>query len=113
MSELPEGCKPFDRSELQKCANCGKGMMHAGGLVFYEISVGQVMVDHTAIQQIAGLEMMMGGNAALAAVFAPTSSVAVRLPSTRLLLCDACFSDPIKCLCLPSLWEKAGEKSEG
>ena len=108
MSELPEGCEPFDRSDLQKCANCGKGMMHAGGIVFYEISIGQVIVDHRAIQQIAGLEMMVG-NAAIAAALAPTSSVAVRFPANRLLLCDACFSDPIHCLSIPSLWEKSGE----
>lgn len=105
MNEIPEGCKPFDRSELQKCANCGKGMAHDRGIVFYEVSIGQVMLDHGAIQQIAGLEVMMGGNAAIAAALAPTSSIAVRLPATRFLLCDGCFSDPIKCRCLPSLWE--------
>jgi hypothetical protein len=107
MTDLPEGCKSFDRSELQKCANCGKGMAHDRHLVFYEISIGQVMLDQGVIQQITGLEMMMGGNATLAAAFAPTSAVAVRLPPTRLLLCNGCFSNPQMCRCLPILWEES------
>lgn len=113
--EVPEGCKSFDRTELQKCVVCGKGMMHNRDIIFYEVSIGQVFVDHRAIQQIAGLEMQMGGNAALAAMFASTSQVGVRLPPSRMLVCSPCFMAEVvgeRTLTLPELWERANKQSK-
>lgn len=91
MSSLPEGCTTFSRRDLKKCCQCGKGVGHARSLMLYEISVTHCMLDPRAIQQIAGMEMMMGGNAVLADILAPTSDIGVRFPVTRLLVCDSCY----------------------
>lgn len=92
MPKLPEGTKPFDRTELQKCALCDKGMVHNNDLTFYEIRIGQVMIDYGSVRQIAGLEMAMGpGAEAIAGILAPTSRVGVRLPEDRVLICQSCM----------------------
>lgn len=82
--------KPFDRSELSNCYDCGKGMMHAGDIHFYEVTVTQCIVDTRAVQQQHGLEMMLGAAAPLAAVLAPTTTVAHRISGKRRLFCAQC-----------------------
>jgi len=84
-------------------------MMHNSHIVFYEISIAQVMVDMRAIRQIAGLEMQMDGNAELAAIFAPSSAIGARLPASRMLMCDSCFMEMDKPPMLPALWQKASD----
>ncbi|MCO5730152.1 hypothetical protein [Rhizobium sp. SSA_523] len=81
--------KPFDRRELENCHGCGKGVMHNGEIHFYEVEITQCIADLPSIRQQQGLEMMMG-NAAIAAVFAPSTNVAHRMPSVRRLLCSDC-----------------------
>lgn len=46
--------RPFDRSELQKCHQCGRGIMHSGAIHFYEVSVGQCVVDLASVRQQTG-----------------------------------------------------------
>lgn len=82
--------KPFDRSELEKCFGCGKGVLHGGDLHFYEVTVSQCIADIKSIQQQHGLEVMMGAAGVLAPVFAPSTNVAHRLPGKRRLLCASC-----------------------
>lgn len=86
--------KPMDRSELKSCRMCGKGVLHTGDIHFYEVSVSQCVADLESIQQQHGLELMMGGAAALATVFAPNTRVAHRLPATRVLICSQCALNP-------------------
>jgi|GEM_PF-4448376 len=86
--------KPFDRSELKACAICGKGVMHTGAPTFYEIAVTQCVADLKSIQQQHGLEVMLGGNAGLAAAFAPSTRVAWRMPSQCHLVCADCAVRP-------------------
>lgn len=80
----------MDRSEIKPCAMCGKGVLHTGAPFFYEVKVTQCMADMREIQRQHGLEVMMGGNAALAEVFAASTTVAHRLPEQRLLVCSEC-----------------------
>lgn len=82
--------KPFDRSELAPCAGCGKGLLHDNHIHFYEVMVTQCIADVTSIREQHGLEVLLGGNAGLAAVFAPSTNVAHRLPHVRRLFCAAC-----------------------
>lgn len=86
--------KPFDRSELQKCVSCERGMMATGNIYFYEVTIGQCIVDLKSVQQQHGLEMMMGRAAPLASVFSPTTNVAHRLPTVRRLVCSECALQP-------------------
>lgn len=86
--------KPMDRRELQNCARCGHGMMHEGAIHFYELTVAQCIVDLNSVRQQHGLEVMMGVAAPLAAVLAPSTTVAQRLPAKRVLLCATCAMHP-------------------
>jgi len=86
--------KPFDRSEIEPCLICRKGLMHDGNLTFYEVTVTQCVADLTSIRQQHGLEVMLGGAAAVAAAFSPTTNVAHRLPPTRRLVCLDCAMTP-------------------
>lgn len=86
--------KPFDRSELQVCCSCQRGIMATGDIHFYELTIGQCIADLSSIRQQYGLEVMMGRAAPLASVFAPTTSVAHRLPTKRVLVCSECALHP-------------------
>lgn len=82
--------KPFDRTELENCQVCGKGVLKTGDIHFYEVTVTQCIADIRSIQQQHGLEMMLGGAAGVAAALAPSTNVAHRMPGKRLLLCSHC-----------------------
>lgn len=85
------GREDIDASELQKCVHCGRGMMHAGAIHFYEVTVVQCIVDVNSVRQLDGLERMMGAAAPLASVFAPSTRAAVRVgEGTKKLVCSEC-----------------------
>lgn len=84
--------RPFDAKELQSCYHCGKGIMHNGDLTFYEVQVGQCIVDMAAVREQAGLELAFG---AVGSVLASTNLVAYRLPPRKLLICLPCVMRPI------------------
>lgn len=106
MSDLPEGTKPFDRSEIKKCATCKKGIGHAGDIAFYEVRIGQVIVDVKSVREIMGTELIVG-NPMIASVMAPTSRIGVRMPVTRLIFCQPCFLGTAvdRPMSLAALWE--------
>lgn len=81
----------IDARDLQKCVHCGKGMMHAGAIHFYEVTVTQCVVDLESVRQLDGLERMMGAAAPLAHVFAPSTRAAIRVgEGTRTFVCSEC-----------------------
>lgn len=80
-------------NDLKPCAGCGKGLMHAGDICFYEVALTQHLVDMDAVRQLAGLEMMMGGKQAGVAVARALSSVqeiSQEVWTNKLLLCQGC-----------------------
>lgn len=78
------------RKELRPCAHCGKGLMHDGAIVVYRARVEQLVLDRQALSRAAGMEMMMGGNAAIAAVFAPDNYYAHVMDEKTVVLCQQC-----------------------
>lgn len=105
MSDLPKDVKPFDRKEIEPCILCGKGIGHAGGVSFYEISIGQVIVDFASIRTQVGMEMIVG-DPGIASILSPTTRIGARMPPNRMIVCDSCFYDPENLL-MPLLLEKA------
>lgn len=79
MSEFPT--KSFDVAELKPCFFCQRGVAHGGTPVFYEVTVGQCVLDAGNIQKMAGMEQIMGGNVAIARMFSPSTTVAQRIGS--------------------------------
>lgn len=82
--------EPLDRSELKPCALCGKGVLHTGAPFFYELTIAQCVADLSSIRQQHGLELMLGAAAPLAAVLVPSTTVARRMPASRVLVCSEC-----------------------
>ena len=79
------------QSELKKCALCGLGMMHAGVPIFYRVTLERFCVDVSALQRRHGLELMLSGNAVLAAVMGPNEDIAKSLDdNVTLLICMDC-----------------------
>ena len=60
----------LDVGDVEPCASCGKPLMEGGGICFYEVTITQHVFDLRSIQQMHGMEMMMGGNVPLARIFA-------------------------------------------
>jgi len=79
--------------DLRPCANCGKGVMHAGNPIFYRVKVETFGVDCNAVQRQAGLEMMLGGHAGLANVMGPDDDMASLVCENIRIFCSSCMLD--------------------
>lgn len=91
-----DGCTPMDVSELEPCALCGKGLMHANDLAFYEVTARQCVIDLANVRRMHGLELAMGGAAPLARIFSPDNTVAQRVGAPRRsLVCQSCALRPV------------------
>ena len=83
-----EGLK---RDELKHCALCNRGVMHDNNISFYRITIQQFLIDVRAVQQQAGLELMMGGHAAIAHALGPDANLAkAPCPAQSHLICQEC-----------------------
>lgn len=85
--------------DLKPCALCGKGVMHAGVPLFYQVTVQAMCVDGRAVQQQHGLEQFFGGGAggavALARVFTPDPEVAKPVGDVHTtVICQTCSAQP-------------------
>ncbi len=77
--------------EIQKCAACDKGVMHAGSPIFYRVRLEQMAINVPAVERQHGLELVLGRNAPLAAIMGPNEDLAVPLGKAEtLLLCQTC-----------------------
>lgn len=103
MSDLPEGTTPFDRDDIQPCIVCKKGIGHSGALQFFEVTITEVITDLESIKKIVGTELIVG-HPGIARVMASTSRIGVRLPATRIILCQSCFLDKPDETALVYLW---------
>jgi len=104
MTDQPEiQTPPLDVTELMACFLCDKGVMHGGDVHFYEVEIRQCVVDAKNINRMHGMEMMMGGNPAIARALSPDNTVAQRIgPKKRRLLCASCALHqqyPVALLC--------------
>ena len=95
------------RRDIKPCISCGQGVMHENNIVFYRVKLEQFIADVNAIRQGAGLEMMLGGNAAIAAALYDPD-LAQRLSEGEALLCQPCFLK----IPLASLFERLGQERE-
>jgi hypothetical protein len=81
--------------DIQNCAVCQKGLMHAGMPLFWRIKLQRMGLDRRAIEQTAGLEMMMG-SVALARVMGPDPDIAKPVDDEHeVLVCEHCASQPV------------------
>lgn len=79
------------QKDLQKCALCDKGMMHARGMTFYILTIQRMGIDVGAVRRQDALEQMMGGSAVLASVMGPNEDLCVPLHKPEpVWICDPC-----------------------
>ena len=78
------------RDDFTPCLKCGRQVGQANPLLFFRVTVQRMMFDHRAIQQTAGLELILR-SPKLADVFAPDNDLAKPLGEPeKFLLCDEC-----------------------
>lgn len=76
--------------EIKKCGMCGRGIMECGSQIFYAIEVKQCILDLRAIARQNGLELMLGGNAAIAAAMGPDEDLAKEMFKEEKWICFDC-----------------------
>lgn len=79
------------RKDIDKCKLCERGVA-AGGIVFYKVKLEQFGLDHGAIMAQHGLELQLGGHAALAQVMGPDNDLARSLSDEfNVCICGECM----------------------
>lgn len=74
-------------SELRPCALCG-GKVYP---IFYRVRVEQVMVDVGKVNQVLGLNHVLGGKAlGVAEAMSPVDEVTFEVGSKEAILCQEC-----------------------
>ena len=96
--------------DFKPCALCGKGMMHAGHILFCRVSIERFGVHADRVKRAHGLELMMG-SPALANIMGPDEDLAKVIDSQQdLLVCGSCLeANPVfYMLLLPEKGEAHG-----
>lgn len=79
-------------SELKVCNHCRKPVLHSGVPIAYKITVQALGADTRAIQQMAGLQQILGGSVQLASVFAPDEEILKPIEdSAYVMACHPCM----------------------
>lgn len=80
--------------EIQHCALCGQGVMHAGVPLFWRIRLERMGVDMAAVRREVGMELLMGGHVALARVMGPNEDIGVPVGEARtIVVCESCAGE--------------------
>ena len=48
------------QTEIKPCCQCGKGVMHTGLPLFWQLTIQRMQIDVGAVHRQHGLEMMVG-----------------------------------------------------
>ncbi len=86
------------RKDIKPCVLCGKGIMHDNNILFYQVTLTRLGVNLGAVQQRAGLEMMLG-SPVLAEVMGPDEDLATKITTIQFLICDPCALERSLVLC--------------
>ncbi len=83
----------FKHSDIQKCLLCREGIGHAGDFRFHRMTLESFQIDVGAVRRAHGLELQMGGHAALANLMGPDEDLAKALDEKPLsfIVCDTCY----------------------
>lgn len=97
--------------DFKPCLLCGKGMMHAGSITFFRLTLERHLIDTRAVQRAHGMELMMG-NARLANIMGPDEALAKQVDTNTFLICEPCAINRQERLF--EIYQKASEaESEG
>lgn len=83
--------RAMKQTDFTPCAKCGKGVMHTGSPIFYRVTIERMGIDGSAVQRQHGLEMVLGGHAAIAHIMGPNDDIGLPVgPPSIGLLCSLC-----------------------
>ena len=69
--------------------------MHSGLPLAWKLNVQRIGIDARAVQREHGLEMMMGGNVALARVLSPERDFGHVMSTATIILCEPCVMNAL------------------
>jgi hypothetical protein len=87
------GEEDMKETELRKhavCSKCRNRIGHTGLPLFWTLRIERHGIRMDTIRRQAGLTMMLGGNAMLAAVMGPDEDMTGLIDSADLTLCEEC-----------------------
>lgn len=101
----------LDLKEMTPCALCGEALL-PGNPHFYRITLQSFIFDARTLQQLMGTAQVLGGNLALGAVMAPSTTVAqAPVPaSTFIVHQDCALNDRLGITSLMLVAEEHSEK---
>lgn len=110
-----DAMKGMKKKEIEKCLLCGQGVGHNGDPDFWRVSLERFFVDLKAVQQTAGMEMMMGGGpegAFLTSIMGSDPDIAKEpSPHPSFILCSPCAFEPTRIVRLSeSVTERENER---
>ena len=95
------------QTEIKPCCKCGKGVMHTGLPLFWQLTIQRMQIDVGAVRRQHGLEMMLG-SPLLAFHMGPQEEMAKPLfESHTVWLCEACATEMI---CVAAIDEAENER---
>lgn len=85
--------------EFGNCHYCGQGVMHNGIPIFYRLTIETHGINVHKTQQQVGLEMMLGGNAVIAAALGDRD-ITEQLGMSTVTACHSCVMERMDLLSL-------------
>lgn len=96
------------RDDLRKCDHCGEGLMNGNQICAYRVEVTQFIADPKAINEIVGLEIMLG-HPGIAHVMGTDPQLFNAVSRSNALLCQNCFME----IDTAEAWEDGGKHGTG
>ena len=85
--------KERELREHAKCALCGQGIGKAGSSMFWTAKITSWILDMRALQRQTGMEMMLGGEVALAQIMGPNEDMAKKMVDVEITVCETCAEE--------------------
>ena len=82
--------KEQELREHATCSICNRKIGHTGLPLFWTVEIKRYGIKMGAVQRQQGLAMMLGGNAAIAAVMGPDEDMAECIATATLTMCERC-----------------------
>ena len=103
--------KERELRECATCAVCGQKIGASGLPMFWRVKIESYVINLDAVKRKTGLEMMLGGSAALAAALGPDEEMATAFGSPiEMTVCAGCETIGVPIVGLAQMGAEAAEK---
>lgn len=81
------------QTEIKPCCRCGKGVMHTGLPLLWQLTIQRMQIDVGAVRRQHGLEMMLGSPLLAFHMGPQENMVKPLLEAHTVWLCEACATE--------------------